>query len=311
MADAVVHIGPFHQPQARPLIRRFYERCGLEVVGPGRIQTGDIKNFDTLEGLVDNMHGRAETYHVVVAHGNRTEGMLVPFVPESPKAFNATGQIIDKVAALVQSRSSSAGTPGAPTALGSPAPGAPDPVVDELAANMGVHAAVVLRLVGKLAAIRPAILELRGCHLAEATDLSLLRGYKAAFNAVSVSGPDGRMFYVTCQPHRPGASQTMASLASVTPGGGTRRRVFQGNTAALTQAGTLIFDVRDIDGHTQVDTEAFMDAPAGAAAWAPAIDGAWKGPVAEGFVTQVIWQNSANTYHTPFDVSYRDHIKRV
>ena len=35
MADAVVHIGPFpNQDRARPLSRRFYERCALEVVGP-------------------------------------------------------------------------------------------------------------------------------------------------------------------------------------------------------------------------------------------------------------------------------------
>jgi hypothetical protein len=313
MADAVVHIGPFpNQDRARPLIRRFYERCALEVVGPGRVSTGDIKVFDTLEELIDNITGRRETFQVVVAHGDPKHGMIIPFTAEGPARANATGLIIDRLASLVKSWS-----PSNPLGVTSPfsslGGSAPDPTLVGLAVDMDVSLAVVGRLVGKLAALKPVILELRGCHLAENGNLGLLTGYKNAFKALSVSGPDGRMFYVSVLPHTPKSPQTMGALATVTLSGRTRRRVFRDDTTpALSQAGPLILDVHDIDGHTQVDTDAFMSQPAQNGPWAQAINGAWNGPAADGFVTQVIWQDKdTKIYHTPWQVSYRSHIQRV
>jgi hypothetical protein len=45
--------------------------------------------------------------------------------------------------------------------------------------------------------------------------------------------------------------------------------------------------------------------------WAQAIDGAWSGGE-PGFVTQVLWVDERESrYHTPRDVSFRSHIKRV
>ena len=55
MPDAVVHIGPL---PARDLISRFYDRCGLETVGAGRIAVGARVPFDTFDQLLDNMGGR-------------------------------------------------------------------------------------------------------------------------------------------------------------------------------------------------------------------------------------------------------------
>jgi hypothetical protein len=37
MADAAVHIGPLPR---RDLIAHFYERCGLETIGAGRLVVG-------------------------------------------------------------------------------------------------------------------------------------------------------------------------------------------------------------------------------------------------------------------------------
>jgi hypothetical protein len=314
MADAVVHIGPFdNSPGARGIIRRFYEKCGREVIGPARIATGDILLFDTLEELIDHMQHRSERFHVVVCHGNSTEGILVPFTREAPRGSNATGLVIDALASLGTTSLPAKVARGLPLTPGSGTDeGYEWPLVD-VASKMQVPYAAAARLVAKLAAVRPGSIEFRGCHLAENDpNLSLLRSYKNAFHALSLSAPDARMFYLGMVPGRPRPPATIASMATATPGGKTRRRVFQDTTKPpLADAGPLILDVTDLDGHTRVRPEATMDAPAKVVAWASEIDGAWSGSAGDGFVTQVIWVDSETSYHTPWDVSFRAHLKRV
>jgi hypothetical protein len=319
MADAVVHIGPFRQPQARPIIRRFYENCGLEVVGPGRITTGEIKPFDTLEELIDNIHGRAETYHVIVCHGDSTAGIIVPFTRET--TMDATGGLIRQLGE--KSKKLSAMVARGPLVPPSAAPQDPDPELINLASIMNVPPAAALRLITKLGSVTPVHIEFRGCHLVEKpkpTDpdpdpdaaLNMIRDYKRAFRALSVSAVDARMFFVGMVPGRPRLPTTMSTLSAVTPGGKTRRRVFRDDrTPALSQAGPLVIDVTDIDGHTQVRPDAFMDVPANVLPWAVAIDGAWTGTAGGGFVMQVIWDDDETSYHTPYDVSFRGRLKRV
>jgi hypothetical protein len=55
MADAVVHVSTNMQ-----LAAEYYQRCGLDVMGPARITTGRIINFSSLEELIDHMISRDE-----------------------------------------------------------------------------------------------------------------------------------------------------------------------------------------------------------------------------------------------------------
>jgi hypothetical protein len=323
MAGAVVHIGPFNQPQARRIIRSFYEHCGLEVVGPGRITTGDIVTFDTLEELIDQLKKPGQAYHVVVCHGDAKRGLLVPFTSDT--SANATGELIGKLG--WKSQTITPEIARGPMISPLSGPENIDPEINDMAIHMAVSYKAALGLILKLTTMPPLDIEIRGCHLAEKPKpvkpkrgapatfpdpLALLRDYKTALRAMTVSAPDARMFYVSMVPGRPTPPHTIASLAKGPPGGKTRRRLFRDDkTPALNQAGPLILDVTDHDGHTNVGAAGVMDVPANVIAWAVAIDGAWNGPAADGFVTQVIWDNEEKSYHTPFDVSYRGHLKRV
>jgi hypothetical protein len=291
MADAVVHIGPIGAA-GRSLVSQFYQNCGLEVVGPGRITTGVSLSFDTLEQLLDHLTVRTETYQVIVCHGNPTRGLLVPFATGTP--YNATGPLIRRLGGAAHDARA----------------GASEDLVEvtDLASFMGVSVDTTRRLIAKLARLPGKILEFRGCNLG--SDRSLLRDYRDALNGLSASAPKCRMFYVPVLPHRPPPGG-LHDPSQTRDAGTTRRRTFlPGTDANLAMAGTLVLDVIDVDGHTKVKTEAFMDAPSHANAWARAIDGAWalSDPT---FVTQVLWDDHEASYHVPLDVSYREHLVRV
>jgi len=91
---------------------------------------------------------------------------------------------------------------------------------------MGVQPAAVIRLAGKLPALRtkPRIVEIRGCNIGAGKHLL---DYKRAWGAARVSAPKCRMFYVRIAPHRPARNQTMGGLSGARPiTANTRRRFF-------------------------------------------------------------------------------------
>jgi hypothetical protein len=303
MPDAVVHVGNIG---GSGLVREFYARCGLEIIGPARVPTGAVLGFQSLEELFDNIAARTEFMHIIVNHGSPDGGLHIPFVVGAQ--HNKTGPMMSGLLKAAKDADFAARAKAKLT---------PDyQSVKDAAPLMGVRPESVIRLAEKLLKVRQrsVVIHIRGCNIA-AKGTDMLKAYKDAMNAAMVVGPTCRMFYLRIRPHKPSKKSSMSQLNGQNPiTAKTRRRFFSAATAgpsgsALTAAGPLIVDVRDIDGHANVDTESFMDAPAQATAWGEAINGAWRqAPAGTGndqFVMQVMWDNDESSYHCGLDMSYR------
>lgn len=302
MERPVVHIGVF---RGSDIAREFYERCGLEVIGPARIPTGDIVPFASLEQLCDHIAARPETTHIVVNHGSTADGLLIPFVAGA--TTNATGRVLAELTALAKDAAFF-------TLARAHIPPDSRKVMD-LKPILKIRPESVVRLAESIAKVRTKarIIHFRGCNIG--ADAALLAAYKTLFSAAMVTAPKCRMFYQRARPHKPLRGQTMAKLAAGRPATGkTRRRVFEPGSfpsgdPGLAAAGTLILDIRDIDGHTQVDNESFMEHPERAIAWARTIDSEWRlaprGAGTNSFVVPVMWDNDEASYHVPTDMGYR------
>jgi hypothetical protein len=308
MADAVVHIGAM--PKAE-IVREFYQKCGLETLDAARIQVGELLSFSTLEGLVDKMISRTEAIQIVVNHGSSDKGLHIPFVPGAK--FNATGPMMSDLATLA--------TDAGILAKGRARLTEDNQKVKNAAQMMGTNAASVIRLAEKLVKLREkkTIIEIRGCNVG--ANPGFLRDYKKAFGAARVTAPGCRMFYLRIKPHKPGKGVTMGDLSGDKPKTGNTRRRFisyimiDPADIALNNASPIIIDVRDIDGHSQVDSESFMNDPKLAAVWAAKLNGAWKqAPTGFGndqFVLPVMWDDNEPSYHCPHDGSYRKKLVSV
>jgi hypothetical protein len=299
-AGAAVHIGVIFNAG---LVREYFQRCALETPSKGaaRFPTGEISSFATLEELLDHLLARDETTHVIVNHGNDKDGLLVPFAAGAQ--HNATGRAIEDLSALANE---------ARFFLLARAHLPPDsPKVTRLAPIMGVRPATVARLAEKLAEVRKKKLrlEIRGCNIGK--NATMLKNYKAAFGADAVTAPSCRMFYVRILPHKPRRGTSLGQLSGQQPTTAkTRRRLF---AIPRRLPEPLIVDVRDIDGHTKVDSESFMDVPTRAIDWAVEINGIWKqspqGTGNDRFVLPVMWEDENDpSYHCPLDVSYRQKL---
>ncbi len=292
MADAAVHIGNMSKSE---IVREYYEKCGLETIGPGRITTGEIKMFSTLEGLIDLLQSRSETQQVVVNHGNDTQGLLIPFA--SGTSFNATGSLIGKLSSLADVAGS-----------GGLSPSSFD--VTDAARKMGVTPAAAIRLAEKFAKLRQKklLIHIRGCNVGK--NRPMLVDYKKAFGAIGITAPSCRMFYLRIVPHKPGKGQTVGGLSGQSPTtANTRRRFFDDPIGILWPT---IIDIRDIDGHTKVDTESFIEHPKNVPSWAEVIDGQWRqaplGPGTNQFVLPVMWENTESSYHCPLETGWRQKL---
>jgi hypothetical protein len=272
-----------------------YYRFGQrETVGPGQIDTqATTQAFTTLEELLDHMIASAETTHVIVNHGNPSQGLLIRFTATSP--HNATGPVAAALGDLVVH-----GIPPNPF----------DPRLANLAAQMGVDVFAVLQLLGKLSQVaqRNPLLHFRGCNLGG--DTTMLQGYKLAFGAALITAPNCRMFYLRLRPRRTPSGTTIAQLAGQAPTTpNTRRRRFPAPSGS--SVGPLLADVRDIDGHTQVESPlSVLDDPAEAPTWGELLVGRWTGTARE-FVLPVLWNNSETGFHSPLEVGYRERLTVV
>ena len=284
----VVHIGNIGRAS---LVREFYERCGME----SGIRIGSITTFSTLEGLIDNMLAHDESEHVIVNHGKSDQGLLIPFTRET--RYSSTGPVMDRLTSYADL------IPQACLNLD-------HPEMKNTAAMMGVPPASVMRLAEKLVKLRKKHLaiEIRGCNIG--VDPTMLASYVRAFGAARVTAPQCRMFYMRIKPHKPNQKkgETIERLAGEKPAGGRARRRMFAELAAASSDSSIIIDIQDIDGHTQVDSESFMNEPPHALEWAIKLNGAWKqSPTGTGndqFVLPVMWDDNEPSYHCPRDAGY-------
>ena len=288
MPGAPVLIGPIGTGIS--VAQDFYRGCPLESMGPGSIPTGAVDTFSNLEDLCDKMLASSESTFVIVNHGNPQRGLILPFTANSP--YTATGLIIDDLKTMANAISS----------LGSG-----DQRVIDAASKMGVQVADALRLIGKLAQLhaKQRVLFFRGCNLG--ADTKMLGSYRDAFGAAAAQAPNCRMFYLRIVPHKPARRQSIGGLSAGRPvTANTRRRTFTDQSSRLDP---LIIDVRDIDGHTMVDTESFADDPTQAAQWGAKILPQWQAVTGQNqFVVEVLWDNTQLSYMTPLETSYRQRL---
>lgn len=294
MADtAPVHLLDM---KGQNIIKKYYERCGLETIGPARIPTGALTTFKTLEGLLDNMLADGASTQIIVCHGSSEHGLLVKFAAESN--FNATGLVIETLSALANASSLSAD----------------DSRVKDVAAMMGVKAATATQLIEKLQKLRKRklVVHIRGCNIGASE--WLLRAYKAAFGCAAMTAPNCRMIYSTISPHKPSKGVSMGDLTAMKPKlPNTRRRFFPWPENSY--VGPIIIDIRDIDGHSKLDSDAFINDPPLSSYWGEKLLKTWKqAPGAAGsnsFVLPLLWDNNEATWHTPLEDGYRKKLVLV
>lgn len=287
--------------KGKDIIERFYQQCGLETIGPGRIKTGAITHFTSLEDLLDQLLANNPSAQVVVvSHGHSEHGLLIKFAKGSK--FTATGAVIETLSALADLAKKGSLS-------------ADSQRLKDVAAMMGVKIDTAQRLLDKLNQLRvkKLILHIRGCNLG--ANASLMRAYKAAFGAAAITAPTARMVYAGVNPRKPPKGVTMGDLVGDTPPRlpKTRRRLFPWPENSY--VGPIIIDIRDIDGHTRLDTEAFINDPSLTSHWATKLNGEWKqAPKAarsDSFILPVLWDNGETTWHAPLEDGYRKKLLLV
>jgi hypothetical protein len=290
--SAPVHVGI---SGGSGIVNDFYRLSARESIGPALIETEtNTRAFTTLEELVDHLAASNEQTHVIVNHGSPTQGLLIKFTANSP--HNATGLVAQALSALVAAQA--AGT--LPIF---------DPALVNVAAQMGITPFETVQLLAKLVPLRSRnlLLHFRGCNLGGNT--SLLNGYKLLFGAVVITAPNCRMFYLRIRPAARAAASILAMENQPPSTTNTRRRVFR--PSGNNPAGPLLVDVRDIDGHTNVDSPlSLAEQPAAVPSWGELLTGRWSGTGAE-FVLPVLWNDTEGSFHCPVEVGYRQRLTTV
>ncbi len=286
--------------KGKQIIERFYRQCGLETIGPGRIKTGKISNFSSLLDLLDQLLAHDAKTQLIVSHGSSEHGLLIKFTAQSK--FTATGAVIETLSVLADLLKKS----GLATSN--------DHLIN-VAQMMGIKAESALKLLEKLnqVRLRKLILHIRGCNIG--ANPTLLKAYKTAFGAAAITAPNARMVYTTISPHKPPRGVSMGDLVGdVKPKlPKTRRRLFPWPENSY--VGPIIIDIRDIDGHTRLDSEAFINEPKLTPEWATRLNGQWRqAPNAANstsFVLPVLWADNETTWHTPLEDGYRNKLVMV
>jgi hypothetical protein len=278
------------------IVNDYYRLGGRETIGPAQIPTESTTvAFTTLEELLDHILASPEQTHIVVNHGSPTQGLLIRFTANSP--HNATGLVVQALVELVDALAAGVLPPF-------------DRRVADLAAKMGVDAFAALQLIGKFLQVqqRKPILHFRGCNLGG--NVAMLNGYKLVFGAEMITAPNCRMFYLRVIPRRPPAGSSIAQLAGQQPAtSNTRRRLFPATGGGV--VGPLLADVRDIDGHTSVESPlSVLDDPRQAASWGELLTGRWTGTASE-FVLPLLWNDTESGFHCPLEVGYRQRLSLV
>lgn len=292
MADTPVLIGSF---KGADIIKDFYTRCGLETIGPARIPTGAVTSYTTLEDLIDKLITVGEQV-IVVSHGHSEHGLIMKFTQASP--HTATGLLIADLADLAdrQAKSQLSDSDGA---------------LKDAAVKMGIKAAGALDLVQKMVRLRAkkTMVHVRGCNLG--ANSSLMESYKRALGLVCITAPNCRNIYSGINTKKPPKGISVDALGQAAPKTPkTRRRLF--TWPQNPQVGSLVIDVRDIDGHTRLDSESFLTDPSLASYWGERLLSTWRqapsGTNSSSFILQIFWDNDETSWHTPLEDGFRQKI---
>jgi hypothetical protein len=291
-----VQIGPLG-PRGRSPID-YYANCGLESIGPGQIAVAGIRHYTTFEGLIDILLTRVEFHQVIVNHGDPEQGLLVPFSKESP--VHATALAIGDLSGLADRAQSGPLDPNnAVTKV----------MLDGAAKDMRVGRDVVLRIVNKLRELRKKafVVHFRACNM---DDPVLVEEYKRAFGAKMVTYHPVRVLFLPINPSRMQPGYTIDQYRQVTNLPWDRARVFDDPIGLLWP---LLIDVVDLDGHTKVASNSYIDQPTPdqIRGWAEFLIRQWREGAPRGFVLPVMWDDKELTYHCPLEPGFALKLRRV
>ncbi|HLK81770.1 MAG TPA: hypothetical protein VKT99_09785 [Xanthobacteraceae bacterium] len=289
---AGVQIGPVGV--RRSIIESYYRNCGLETVGPGQVTTGVVQSYSTFDELLDVLLARNEKQQIIVNHGNRFKGLIIPFARGT--RFDGTGNVIFDLSLLADQEEQ--GTLD-PKGFG----------VLDTSARMGVSPQTTLGMVHKLVEIRKKqlILHFRACTIG--VNRGMVSQYKEAFHAPLVTFHSSRLFYVVVRPAQIKAGHTSAGeFAKHTSTVKKRYRLFQDPIGLLSD---MLIGVVDLDGHTNVESGSLMDnrTPDEVTGWAQFLLRQWRQGNAMEFVVPVMWENAELTFHCPLEEGWRQKLE--
>jgi hypothetical protein len=289
--------------QNNRLIRDYYRDCGIEPIGPYndmKVQRR-VHVFSTIRKLLENLNAEKRwNYHLIVSHGRDDQGLLVNLMPgSSARPLKSTIDDLNKLADYTAKLSS-----GQRTRYGMLEP------VEKLRTKLGLTTTSQLEsLIDLVLSLRnkKRVISVRGCNIGK--NRPLLRSYKKFFNAARFMAPTCRDLFLQIRPNtRPNSAGYMNNLAArPVATAALRRRVFRSPNPVVE---SLVVDIQDIDGHSQVAATSYIQDPNDVTVWARLLNGEYARANGE-FVLEVMWENSERTYHTPRQREYTDKIAIV
>lgn len=296
IASAAGFLGPVGRGQN--LIEEYYQQCGLETVGAGQITVNGLGRYTTFEGLIDALQSASQPQNVIVNHGSGDDGLLVPMCKET--AFNKTGTVIGDLSGLADMAAQGPIDPrNVPTKV----------LLDGVAQDMNVKQSVVLRLVDKLVKLRQKRLTLhfRACNM---DDSVMMAAYKSAFGAQMISSHPCRLLFLPFLLDQMKPGKHVAEFSDANNAAATRLRTFEDPIGLLSP---IILAIHDIDGHTHVEQESFIEERSldQVHGWAEFLVRQWGDPAPARFVVPIMWDNKELTFHCPLEVGWRGKLQFV
>ena len=296
----------------------------MAVYGFMRIHTSKITRFSTLEGLIDNILGSDTLLHIIICHGSPENGLILPFAKDYTPT--ATGQPIAKLAEMMRKLVHSALPVSEQVKL-------IQADLDNMWNAMSMREKIARRVTEKLIKLRekPPIIFFQACNIG--ANRPLLLAYKQAFSALAMTAPAHRQFFVEVFPNKKDHKSLEKVSREKPKKPKTRRRVFAPINSSLlgynldieypawafNRAPTnpilepLILDVTDIDGHTRISTDSYMEhvKPEVLLEWAKELNGAYNTGGKRRFIVPLIWDNNDTTYYCAKDMGYAERLTTV
>jgi hypothetical protein len=280
------------------LIDDYYNKCGLETVGPGQMAVAGIGRYATLEALIDSLLAASSQQQIVVNHGNPDEGLLMPISREV--SFNNTGIVMFSLSSLADQAEQG---PIDPKDLKINVP------VGQGGKSFTFPPAVAVRLADKLVKLRKKrlILHFRACNM---TNASMVRDYKSAFGAQMISFHGCRLLFVRFSPGQTKPGRHASEVANFPNTAKQRIRVFNDPLGLLAP---MLLDIVDIDGHTQIKDLSLMEqrTPDQIHGWAEFLVRQWQDDAPDSFVVPIMWENNERTFHCPLEIGWRQKLQFV
>jgi len=279
------------------IVDEYYNKCGLETVGPGQMAVAGIGHYATLEALIDSLLAASSQQQIVVNHGNPAEGLLMPISKEV--SFNSTGPVMSLLSSLADQAEQGPIDPKLKLNL-PPGPGGQ---------SLTFPTAVAVRLADKLVKLRKkrVILHFRACNM---TSASMVRDYKSAFGAQLISFHGCRLLFVRFSPGQTKPGRHASEVANFPNTAKQRIRVFNDPLGLLAP---MLLDIVDIDGHTQIKDLSLMEqrTPDQIHGWAEFLVRQWQDDAPDSFVVPIMWENTERTFHCPLELGWRQKLQFV